>query len=189
MASDFDALLEGASAEEAKRLWRILCEWCNGDENSFPVHLALLTRAQWRAQTRIPHLVNESVKAMDLKWADYRQQTAALVKDLAKTADAKAKDLERIVIMHSIAVNEATANMQAQLRNAEAVAEQIKGQLTGGVLEWNKARSDFAAERERLEQVSRELEERLTWREWLWYACLVTGLVGIGIGIGVHLAR
>ena len=45
----FDALCEGATPGEAKRLRKLLAEWCDGDEESFPVQLALLTRAQWRA--------------------------------------------------------------------------------------------------------------------------------------------
>ena len=28
---------------------KMLAEWSDGDENGFPVQLALLTRAQWRA--------------------------------------------------------------------------------------------------------------------------------------------
>ena len=138
--TDFDALLEGASAPEAKRLWKVLSEWCDGDENSFPVHLALLTRAQWRAAARIPHLVNDSVKMMDLKWAEYRQQTSAAVKDFARTADAKARDLERIVITHTNAMNEAAAKVRANVNNAEMIAESIKSQLETGAAEWNTAR-------------------------------------------------
>src|SRR5439155_7147836 len=64
--TDFDALVESTSPHEVKRLWKVLSEWCDGEENSFPVHLALLTRAQWRAAARIPQLVKESTKLMEL---------------------------------------------------------------------------------------------------------------------------
>ena len=47
--TDFDLLCDGLSADEAKRMRKILAEWSDGDENGFPVQLALLTRAQWRA--------------------------------------------------------------------------------------------------------------------------------------------
>ena len=47
--TDFDALCDGAPPAEANRLRKLLADWCNGDEQSFPVQLALLTRAQWRA--------------------------------------------------------------------------------------------------------------------------------------------
>jgi len=185
--TDFDALLEGASAPEAKRLWKVLSEWCDGDENSFPVHLALLTRAQWRAAARIPHLVNDSVKMMDLKWAEYRQQTSAAVKDFARTADAKARDLERIVITHTNAMNEAAAKVRANVNNAEMIAESIKSQLETGAAEWNTARADFEAERQRLETVRTEMEKQLRRRDWFWFVFIVAGLMGIGVGIGVWL--
>ncbi len=38
--SDFDLLCEGASPEEAKRLRKVLAEWCAGDEKGFPAQLA-----------------------------------------------------------------------------------------------------------------------------------------------------
>src|SRR2546427_9107991 len=99
--TDFDALVESTSPQEAKRLWKVLSEWCDGDENSFPVHLALLTRAQWRAAARIPQLVKESTKLMELKLTEYRQQTSTLIKDFGRTADGKAKNLENIVTIHT----------------------------------------------------------------------------------------
>jgi hypothetical protein len=185
--TDFDALLEGASAQEAKRLWKVLGEWCDGDENSFPVHLALLTRAQWRAAARIPHLVNDSVKLMDLKWAEHRQQTGAVVKDFAKIADARAKNLEDIVIRHTDAMNQAAAKVRANVNNAEMIAESLKSQLESGAAEWNRAKADFAAERERLEKVRMEMEKQLRRRDWFWFAFIVAGLIGIGVGIGVWL--
>jgi hypothetical protein len=185
--TDFDGLLEGASAQEAKRLGKILREWCDGDENSFPVHLALLTRAQWRAAARIPHLVNDSVKLMDLKWAEYRQQTAGLVKIFAQTADEKARNLESSVIMQTDAMDHAVAKVQAQLSKAEMVAEAIKGQLETGAAEWNTARADFEAERQRLETIRREMEKQLKRRDLFWFALIVAGLIGIGVGLGVWL--
>jgi hypothetical protein len=185
--TDFDALLEGASAQEAKLLWKVLSEWCDGDENSFPVHLALLTRAQWRAAARIPHLVNDSVKLMDLKWAEYRQQTDAVVKDFAKTADARANNLEDIVMRHADAMNQAAAKVRANVNNAEMIAELIKSQLERGAAEWKQAKADFAAERERLEKVRMEMEKQLRRRDWFWFAFIVAGLIGIGIGVGMWL--
>ncbi len=187
--TDFDALCDGASAGEAKRLRKIVSEWCAGDEHSFPVQLALLTRAQWRAAARIPPLVNESVKLMELKLAEYRQQTGALVKDFAKAADAKAKNLENIVATPIDAMNQTVAKVQVRLNDAELVAEHIKSQLESGALEWKKARSDFEAERQKLEQARKELEARLRWRDWLWLTCIVIALIGIGMAIGISISR
>ncbi len=187
--TDFDGLLDGASAQEAKRLGKILREWCDGDENSFPVHLALLTRAQWRAAARIPHLVNDSVKLMDLKWAEYRQQTGAVVKDFAKTADARAKNLEDIVIRHTDAMNQAAGKTWMHMNNAEMIAEAFKNQLESGAAEWNKAKADFIAERKRLEEIRKEMEKQVRQRDLYWFVLIVAGLIGIGVGIGVWLMR
>jgi len=52
-------LCEGASPEEAKRLRKVLTDWCAGDENGFPAQLALLTRAQWRAAASVPRSVTK----------------------------------------------------------------------------------------------------------------------------------
>jgi len=57
--TDFDSLCAGLSADEAKLFRKMLVEWSDGDENGFPVQLALLTRAQWRAAALVPQAVNE----------------------------------------------------------------------------------------------------------------------------------
>ena len=53
--TDFAFLCNGLSSDEAKRMRKILAEWCDGDENGFPVQLVMLTRAQWRAAALVPH--------------------------------------------------------------------------------------------------------------------------------------
>lgn len=58
--TEFDVLCEGASAEETRLLSNLLAEWCDGDEHSFPVHLALLMRAQWRPVASVPRTVHQS---------------------------------------------------------------------------------------------------------------------------------
>src|SRR5256885_11965660 len=110
--TDFDALCEGAPPAEAKQLRKLLSDWCNGDENSFPVHLALLTRAQWRAAAPIPQLVKESTKLMELKLAESRQQNAALVKEFARTADSQTKKLANIVTRQANAIHQAASQRQ-----------------------------------------------------------------------------
>ena len=64
----------------------------------------------------------------------------------------------------------AVAKVQAQLSKAERVAEAIKGQLETGAAEWNTARADFEAERQRLETVRKEMEKQLRRRDWFWFA-------------------
>src|SRR5437763_7315463 len=98
--TDFDALCDGATPGEAKRLRKLLAQWCDGDEESFPVQLALLTRAQWRAAAAVPRLVNKSRELMARKLAENRHQTAALIKGLVDSDDAEVNALEAIVVRH-----------------------------------------------------------------------------------------
>ena len=147
--TDFDALCDGASPAEAKRLRKLLAEWCNGDEQAFPVQLALLTRAQWRAAATVPRLINQARELMERKLAEHRQQTAVLIKGFADTADAKAKALEDIVARHTETTKKTVAQMGSQLFNAESAAQSIRDELERGALEWKQAKADFQAERQK----------------------------------------
>lgn len=187
--TDFDGLLAGASAPEAKRLWRILSEWCEGDENAFPVQLALLTRAQWRAAASIPPLVNDSVKLMELKLADYRQQTSAMVKSLGDTIDGKAKELENTIKVQTDAMNQAVAKVESRLFDAKHTAGMIRRQLEDGAEEWKKAKTDFEAEREKLEQKRKEMERQLKRNEWFWLISILAAFIGMGMAIGIWIAH
>src|SRR2546430_6053448 len=111
--TNFDALCEGATPGEAKRLRKLLAEWCDGDEESFPVQLALLTRAQWRAAAAVPRPVNQSREPLGRKLAENRQQTAALIKGLSDTADAKGAALETIIAQHSETAKKAVSEIPA----------------------------------------------------------------------------
>src|SRR5438132_8206437 len=133
--TEFDALCDGASPAEAKRLRKLLADWCNGDEQSFPVQLALLTRAQWRAAATVPRLINEARELMERKLAEHRQHTAALIKGFADTADGKAKALEDIVVRNTETTKKAVTEMRSQSSNAEFVAQSIKEELERGALQ------------------------------------------------------
>src|SRR5687767_7851712 len=95
--TDFDALCEGASPAEAKQLRKLLSDWCNGAENSFPVHLALLTRAQWRAAAAIPRLVDQSRRLLEQEFTGQRQEAGGLVKEFEKSAAAKIGELKTML--------------------------------------------------------------------------------------------
>jgi len=187
--TDFDALCDGASPAEAKRLRKLLADWCNGDEQSFPVQLALLTRAQWRAAAAVPRLINEARELMERKLAEHRQQTAALIKGFADTADAKAGALEDIVLRHTETTKKVATEMRSQMSNAEVAARRIRDELEGGALEWKQAKADFETERQKLDQARKELEARQNWRDWLFLALIVAGMIGVGIAIGLWIAR
>jgi hypothetical protein len=187
--TDFDALSDGASAEEAKRLRKILSEWCQGDEDSFPVQLALLTRAQWRATARVPQQLAAARQQMDHTFAEHRRQTAALLDDFADTMGTKTGALDETVAAHTEATKKAVAEMGVHLTHAEAVAKRIRGELERGVAEWQKARADFTSQRERLAETITQVKTSYTRQEWLCVFLILAVVFAFGILIGVRIPR
>jgi hypothetical protein len=183
--TDFDLLSIGLSADEAKRLRKIFVEWCDGDENGFPVQLALLTRAQWRASASIPRALHDSRTWLELHLTDYRQQTAALINNLSAVGENQADELKKIVHAHTETVKHASVSIQDQLRRTTEAARQISRQLDDGVSAWNRAQSEMEAGREQFQKACKELDDRLTLRELRrdWFTLL--GVISIGIIIGV----
>jgi methyl-accepting chemotaxis protein len=95
--TDFDLLCDGANPAEAKRLRKILAEWCSGDENSFPVQLALLTKAQWRAIGRLPHILRDSQKDWQQDQASHRACFSAEFNSAMDDARRLARDSKKLL--------------------------------------------------------------------------------------------
>jgi hypothetical protein len=182
--SDFDFLCEGVSAEEAKRLRKILMQWCDGEEDSFPVQLALLTRAQWRAAAQTPVLLKQSRELLERKLAEYRQQTAALLRDFNTSADTKTKALEERIADHREASNATLADLRASTTAAKSAVNQIQDELRIGTRELKKIRDDLDAERKCLEQARRDHESRKDTMDWAVLILLLLAMVVVGIVIG-----
>ena len=185
--SDFDLLCKGLTADEAKRFRKMLAEWGDGDENGFPVQLALLTRAQWQAAASIPRSLNDSRKWLELHLAEYRQQTATLVKNLSTVAEDQADELKNIVKAHTETVNQASVTIRNQLWETAEVAKQIRKNLDDGVFAWNRARTGMEAGSAVFQKACQELDDRITWRELRRDWLTLLGLISIGIVIGVFL--
>jgi hypothetical protein len=104
MDTDFDLLCDGVNPAEAKRLRKILAEWCSGDENSFPVQLALLTKAQWRAIGRLPHILRDSQKDWQRDQASHRarfsEQFNSALDDARRLASDSKKLLDAVQADH-----------------------------------------------------------------------------------------
>ena len=182
--TEFDLLCEGLSVEEAKRMRKILVEWCDGDENGFPVQLGLLTRAQWRVAATIPRSVNDSRKLIEQHLAQYRQETADLVKNLSVAASKQSEALKEIVAIHADKVDQASVASRNQLLETQEAAKRIRNDLDAGVSEWNHAKAHLEAERKKLEAVCQELDNRVAWRQLLWFgvAFLLAFCLGLAIG-------
>ena len=183
--TDFDLLCNGLTADEAKRFRKMLAEWGDGDENGFPVQLALLTRAQWQAAASIPRSLNDSRKWLELHLAEYRQQTATLVKNLSTVAEDQADEMTNIVKTHTETVNQASVAIRNQLWETAEVAKQIRKNLDDGVLAWNRARTGMEAGSDKFQKACQELDDRITWRELRRDWLTLLGLIAIGIVIGV----
>lgn len=187
--TDFDVLCEGAPPQEAKRLRKMLAEWCQGDENSFPVQLALLTRAQWRATASVPRIVTESRKQMEHTFAEHRRQTDDMFDEFSVVVEDRIKMLEQIIATHAALTKKTETEMRVVLTHTERVAEHIHAELERGAVEWKKARGDFDAERHKLEQTRKELETHYEWRDWACLFAIAAALVMLGMLIGMYIRR
>lgn len=187
--TDFDLLCKGLSADEAKRMRKILMEWCDGDENSFPVQLALLTRAQWRAAALLPRAISDSGKVIEKHLADCRQHTAAIVKNLSTVTEESTAKLKSIVQMHSETMNQASVAARNQLWETEDVAKQIRNQLDSALPEWRKAKNDFSTERQMLEKERKDLAKRAQLRDSIFVGLIFCGAIAFGVLLEYFLSH
>jgi gas vesicle protein len=181
----FDLLCKDLTADEAKVFRKMMAEWSNGDENGFPVQFALLTRVQWRAVSLVPQAVNESRKLIELHLAEYRRQTAELIKNLSAVCEDQTDELKNVVEAHTETVKQASVSIQDQLRRTTEAANQIRKQLDDGVSAWNRAKTDMEAGREMFQKACKELDDRITLRELRRDWLTLLGVISIGIVIGV----
>jgi hypothetical protein len=191
--TDFDLLCTGLSTDDARRLRKIFVEWCDGDENGFPIQMALLTRAQWQAAASIPRSLNDSRKWLELHLAEYRQQTAVLVKNFSIANDDKIIAFEGIIQKYMETMEKIASDSHGHLAKTEKAARQIKFELERGVAEskqeLKKIRNDIQDERIRLQKSRRDMEARMTWQERFQIIFVLAGFVFLGFLIGRHLIR
>jgi uncharacterized phage infection (PIP) family protein YhgE len=185
--TDFDLLCVGLSPDEAKRMRKILAEWNDGDENGFPVQLAMLTRAQWRAAALVPQAVNDSRKLIELHLAEYQRQTSALISNLSVIGEEQTDELKKIVQAHTEALNQASGSFRSQLKEIGAAAQDIRRHLDDGVSAHHRVKTDLKSGSERFQKTCEELDARITGlqirRDWL----TLLGLIFIGIVIGAFI--
>ena len=135
---DLAALCAGLTTEEVDRVHRLLHEWSVGPDSSFPVQLALLTKAQWRIAANLPRLMNDARKLIELHLAEYRRQSQAMADDFAGTVDGQNKELKKTVEIHIQATRQAAEQIQVQLADAEAVAKRVKALMESAASEWEE---------------------------------------------------
>jgi hypothetical protein len=181
---DLAALCAGLTTDEVDRVHRLLHEWNVGPDNSFPVQLALLTKAQWRIAANLPRLMNDARKLIELHLAEYRRQSQAMADDFADKVDGQNKELKKTVEIYVQTTRQAAGQIQGQLGDAETVAKRVKTLMESAACEWDNIKTSTTVQCERLEQVSNDLQDRFAWRVILRTAFWLLLAVGIGLCIG-----
>jgi hypothetical protein len=146
--NDLAALLIDAPAAEVDQIHRLLHEWSVGPDSSFPVQMSLLTKAQWRIAANLPRLMNDSRKLIELHLAEYRRQTAELVKNLSAVGEDQADEFKNVVKAHTEALNQASGSFRSQLKSVGAFTQDIRKHLDDGVSSYNHIKTDLKVGRE-----------------------------------------
>jgi predicted DNA-binding WGR domain protein len=183
--TSFDLLCRGLSATESKLFRKILKEWCSGEEDSFPVQLALLTRAQWLAAAEIPLILQKNVTALEAKMAEHHKQQTALMITLGRAGDDKIKAFEETVAVHTEAMEKVAAKSHEHLEETEKYAREIRKQMEYGLRESDRITKAFIDERHRLEEARRDYERSMEWREVAsnFFALIVAAVGGALIAL------
>jgi hypothetical protein len=184
--TDFDFLCKDLSADEVWQLHKALKDWCNGDENSFPVQLALLTRAQWRAAAQVPVQMKQSLELLDQKLAEYRQQTGTLLKSFNAAVNTKTKELEDILADQRSEAGVILSDLRVHTANAKAAADELQEQLDKGQREMKRILEYTETERKRLDKAVREYDEQRSQWSVVWFLMLLIAMVVIGYLLGKY---
>jgi len=175
------------SAGEVDQIHRLLREWNAGQENSFPVQLALLTRAQWRMAATPPRTLKESRKLIELHLAEYRQQTQSLVTDFANVVDKKHGDLKEIISQHAKIVKQDTSNATSRLADVNEAAKSIQKNIQMAMIEWNYSKDTLAQERQKFEKACEHLNDAVNLRGAHWYILGTLAACGISLLLGHYV--
>ncbi len=185
---DLAALCAGMTKDEVDRVHRLLHQWDVGPEDSFPVQLALLTVAQLRAAAMVPRSLKDGRTWLELHLGDYRAQTKAMVTDFTSVAETQTEELKAAVALHAKTTTQSAQHIHTQLGDAEAVARHIKALMESAASEWRSIKTSTTAERERLEKVAQDLDNRFAWQQFLWsvFWFVLTFGFGLLLGLSIH---
>jgi hypothetical protein len=186
---DLSALCEGMTTEEVDRIHRLLYEWGPGPEDSFPVQMALLTRAQWSTAATLIRSMNDSRKWMEAHWGQSRQQTQTMLDECNRKVQDDTRQFETIVVTHAKAIEKTVTQIQTKFNEAEAVARRIRDQMETAETEWVGIKTAVRVQCEQLKTISGELQDRFAWRVILRTTFWLLLALGFGLFIGHHGIR
>jgi hypothetical protein len=185
--NDLAALLVGAPADEVDRIHRLLYEWSIGPDSSFPVQLALLTKAQWRVAANLPRLMNDASKLIEKHLAEYRRQTGAIVANFDDTSSSTIAAFDKSIANHSEVIKQVVAKSNGHLAETEKAARQLHFELEHGNTSLKKAldevRKELVDERFRLIEAQKALDARMSFQAWLGQILWGIGVLILGFGI------
>ena len=187
--TEFDVLCKGANAEETRLLSKLLAEWCDGDERSFPVHLAMLTRAQWRAAASVPRSVDQSREILERTFSEHRQHIIGLAKGFEEAIEAKLQALEKSQTAQARQAGEAVETLRSQLAEVRAVAKLMEGDLRKGAEEWHRAHQQFETERCKLDTTLAAMNQYWDIQQLIFMGLLLLGACGISLLVGHFVWR
>ena len=181
---DLAVLTANMTKEEVDRVHRLIHEWSIGPQDSFPVQLSLLTRAQLRTAASIPRAIADSRKWLEQHLAEYRQKTALMTTEFAGMADKKNAELKDIVSKHAETVKHDALFVSNRLVDANDVAKSIQKNLQSAAAEWNQSKDALARERQRFEKVCQKLDDATNLRGVHWYIVGTLAACGVALLIG-----
>jgi hypothetical protein len=183
---DLAVLSANMSKDEVDRVHRLLHEWGVGPDDSFPVQLALLTRAQLRVAASVPRSINDSRKWLEQHLVEYRRQTQLLLDGFNQTIQTGTRDFETAASLHSKTVENAANQIQSQLDDANFVAKYIKSLMDSAAAQWKDIKASTTAQCEQLEEVSNDLQDRFAWRKIIWWAAWTMVAFGLGYCLAIN---
>jgi ElaB/YqjD/DUF883 family membrane-anchored ribosome-binding protein len=159
-ASAFELLSRGASEEDARVLRRLLIEWGQGDENTFPFQFSLLARAQWRAAASVPI---EIAKVLQ----QHHNTAEDAARRIAQAAEAKLAEFELL------------GKLAPQL---ESYVMRLTAQGDEALKRLNEATGNFLQAEERAKRAARS-------NDWFILATAFVVIAALGIALGFLTCR
>src|SRR6266513_2196043 len=118
--TDFDALCEGASPVEAKRLRKLLADWCDGDEHSFPVQLALIKGLADTAETK-----NKALATIVATHTEVTRKAVSDMRGQLLNTEAIARHIQNELDQGALAWKQAKADFEDERKKLEATRKQL----------------------------------------------------------------
>ena len=134
-------------------------------------------------------LASDSKKLLDAVQADHRRQIAAQSQIAVEAIDGRLKRFDMTVSGYNDVINGIAHSICSKAREFETVSRKIQDDLIRGTESWNQAKEDFDMARKKTSEERKQLEQRLTKRDWIAYLLFVSLIFTFGLMLGIFLRR